>query len=48
MIKYVNFDHLRDGVHMFVITMFRTPHGNCKVEVSLCDTYGTVVSDPVA
>lgn len=48
MIKYVNFGHPRDGIHMFAITMFRTPHGNYKVEVSPCDTYGTVVSDPVA
>lgn len=48
MVKYVNFGHPRDGVHMFVITMFRTPHDSYKVEVSPCDAYGTVISDPVA
>ena len=48
MIKHVNYGHPRHGTHMFVITMFRTEHGNYKVEVRPCDTNGIAVSDPVA
>lgn len=48
MTKYVNYGDPRDGIHMYVITMFKTEHGNYKVEVLPCDTYGHPVSDPVA
>ena len=48
MIKYVNYGHQKHGVHMYVITMFRTEHGNYKVEVLPCDINGTVISDAVA
>lgn len=48
MTKYVNYGNPRDGIHMYVITMFKTEHGNYKVEVLPCDTYGHPVSDPVA
>lgn len=48
MIKYVNYGNPRHGVHIFVITMFRTEHGSYKVEIKPCDTYGYAVSDTVA
>lgn len=48
MTKYVNYGNPKYGTHMFVITMFKTEHGNYKVEVLPCDTYGRPVSDPVA
>ena len=48
MVKYVNYGHPREGIRMYVITMFRTPHGSYKVEVLPCDANGYAVSDPVA
>lgn len=48
MVKYVNYGHPKYGIHMYVIVMYRTEHGNYKVEVSVCDNCGTPVSDPVA
>lgn len=48
MTKYVNYGNPRYGIHMFIITMFKTEHGSYKVEVLPCDTYGHPVSDPVA
>ena len=48
MIKYVNYGHPSYGIHMYVITMYRTEHGSYKVEVLPCDTQGTPVSDAVA
>lgn len=47
MVKYVNYGHPRHGIHMYVITMYRTEHGSYKVEVLPCDTYGKAVSDAV-
>ncbi len=47
MIKYVNYGHPRYGIHMYVITMYRTERGSYKVEVLPCDTYGSAVSDAV-
>ncbi len=47
MVKYVNYGHPKYGIHMYVIVMNRTEHGNYKVEVSVCDNNGTPVSDPV-
>lgn len=47
MVKYVNYGHSKYGIPMYVITMYRTDHGNYKVEVSVCDNHGTPVSDPV-
>lgn len=48
MIKYVNYGHPHYGTHMYVITMYRTEHGNYKVEVLPCDTYSSAISDAVA
>ena len=48
MVKYVNYGHPRYGIHIYVITMYRTEHGSYKVEVLPCDTHGQVVSDAVA
>lgn len=48
MTKYVNYGNPRWGVHMYVITMYKTEHGNYKVEVLPCDTCGHPVSDAVA
>lgn len=48
MTKYVNYGNPKYGIHMFVITMFKTEYGSYKVEVLPCDTYGRSVSDPVA
>lgn len=48
MVKYVNYGHPKYGIHMYVITMYRTEHGNYKVEVLPCDTNGQAVSDAVA
>lgn len=47
MVKYVNYGNSKCGVPMYVITMFRTPLGSYKVEVSPCDIFGTAVSDPM-
>lgn len=48
MTKYVNYGNPKWGIHMYVITMFRTEHGNYKVEVLPCDTHGYPVSDAIA
>lgn len=48
MTKYVNYGSSKYGIHMYVITMFRTEHGSYKVEVLPCDIYGNPISDPVA
>lgn len=48
MTKYVNYGNPRWGIHMYVITMYKTEHGNYKVEVLPCDTCGHPVSDAVA
>lgn len=48
MVKYVNYGSPRYGISMYIIVMNRTERGNYKVEVSVCDSAGTPVSDPVA
>jgi hypothetical protein len=48
MVKYVNYGHPVCGIHMYVITMYRTEHGSYKVEVLPCDAYGHIVSDAIA
>lgn len=48
MTKYVNYGNPKHGIHMYVITMFKTEHGSYKVEVLPCDTYGHPVSDTIA
>ena len=48
MVKYVNYGSPRYGIPMYIIVMNRTERGNYKVEVSVCDSAGTPVSDPVA
>ena len=48
MIKYVNYGHPLFGPHMFVIVMFKTEHGNYKVEVRPCDENGFAISDSVS
>lgn len=48
MIKYVNYGSPKYGIHMYVITMFKTEYGSYKVEVLPCDICGHPVSDPVA
>lgn len=48
MIKYVNYGHPSYGIHMYVITMYRTERGSYKVEVLPCDTHGHTVSDAIA
>ena len=47
MVKYVRYCNPIEGIPMYAITMFRTDHGNWLVEVSPCDSYGHVISDPV-
>lgn len=47
MVKYVRYGNSKEGIPMYVISMFRTEHHNWKVEVTVCDNYGTAVSDPV-
>lgn len=47
MTKYVNYGNPHWGIHMYAITMFKTEHGNYKVEVLPCDTCGHPVSDAV-
>ena len=48
MIKYVNYGSPKYGIHMYVITMFRTEYEGQKVEVLPCDICGNPVFDPVA
>ena len=48
MVKYVNYGSQKYGIHMYVITMFKTEYGSYKVEVLPCDVCGHPVSDPVA
>ena len=48
MIKYINYGSPRNGVHMYIITMSRTPRRNYLVEVFPCDMFGIAVSDAVA
>ena len=47
MIKYVNFGNPHTGIHMYIITMYRTPLRNYRVEVIPCDIFGIAVSDAV-
>jgi hypothetical protein len=47
-IKYVRSGHRTSGVAMYVIVMNKTAHNYWKVEVSPCDIYGSVTSDPIA
>ena len=47
MVKYVCYRNPTFGIPMYAITMFRTELHNWKVEVSPCDGYGIVVSDPI-
>lgn len=47
MTKYVNYGNPKYGTHMFVITMFKTEHGNYKVGVLPCEHTGSPVSGPV-
>lgn len=48
MVKYINYGNPKYGTPIYVITMFRTEHGNYNVEVLPCDICGHPVSDPVA
>ena len=47
-VKYVRNGHPSSGTAMYVIIMNRTAHKYWRVEVSPCDIYGSVISDPVA
>lgn len=48
MIKHVSYGKSFSKKPIYVISMFKTEHGNWKVEVSPCDINGFAVSDPVA
>lgn len=48
MVKYVRYGNPHEGIPMFVITRYKTPHHFWKVEVLPCDSYGSPVSDAVA
>ena len=47
MVKLVRYGHPNKGIPMYVISMFRTEHRSWKVDVTVCDNYGTAISAPV-